>query len=355
MYSGFCGEYDTNYYGYYSTERSEVLKSYEELFSDFSKNISSCEDSFHTLFSASNSVFALKDLSSSWDCGKLLQSISEQRVSFNDIFLEISMIRSVGSDKDREACDIFERRFHKYVKGLASEYRKQVSALVDEGCFLVEFIVDQGQHRCLGSEFKHQLVEHFSIPQESIDVKLSAVGNPVGGQVFFIQLPEKYSPSFVLTPFYGSRIQALKNFGVQFVRYKEHEIFLSKWNIYSKEEIMLGETLQEKEKNRVVPVDVRGTACVAVQYAEVSSDSAQLFDESYVYYIESVLNHHHKNIPALKGLCYLEEDFKQYPLLIMEDCLPLKLTDQLNFPFEEIHQVLILLIVLLSSRLLASS
>ena len=344
IYSGFCGEYDTYYYGsYYSTEKSDLLKSYEELFNDFSKNISSREDSFHALFSASKSVFSLKDLSSGCDCRELLENISKQRISFNDIFLEISMIRSAGSDKDREACDMFERRFDKYVEGLACEYQKQVSTHVDEGCFLVEFIVDQGQHRCLGSEFKHQLVEHFSIPQESIDVKLSAVGGPVGGQVFLIQLPEKYSSSFILAPFYGSRIHALKNFGVQFVRYKEHEIFLSKWNLYSKQEITLGETSLEEGHNKVISVNARGSTCMAVQYTEESSVSAEVFDEGYIQYLESVLNHYHKNIPAVKGLCYLQGDSKHYPLLIIEDCLSLKLDPRLEFPFEDVCQVSFLL------------
>ena len=333
--AGCCSEYDTDYYGsYYSVEKSELFRSYKELFSDFSKNISSREDS---LFSASNSVFALKDLSSSCDCGEY---ISEQRVSFNDIFLEISMIRSVGNDKDRAACDMFERRFDKYVEGLACEYQKQMSVHVDEGCFLVEFIVDQGQHRCLGSEFKRQLVEHFSIPQESIDVKLSAVGGPVGGQVYLIQLPEKHSSSFILAPFYGSRIHALKNFGVQFVRYKEHEVFLSKWNLYSKQEITLGKTLFEEGHNKVISVNVRGSTCMAVQYTEESSVSAEVFDEGYIQYLKSVLNHYYKNIPAVKGLCYLQGDSKHYPLLIIEDC---KLDPRLEFPFEEIYQVSFLL------------
>ena len=319
------------------------MKSYKELFSDFSKLISSREYSFCALFSASNSLFALKELSSGCDCGELLQYISERRVSFNDIFLGISIIRSVGSDKDREACDMFERRFDKYVEGLACEYQKQMSVHVDEGCFVVEFIVDQGQHRCLGSEFKHQLVEHFSIPQESIEVKLSAVGGPVGGQVFLIQLPEEYSSSFILAPFYGGRIHALKNFGVQFVRYKEHEIFLPKWNLYSKQEITLGETLLEEGHNKVISVNVKGTTCMAVQYTEESSISAEVFDEGYIQYLKSVLNHYHKNIPAVKGLCYLQGDSKHYPLLIIEDCLSLKLNPRLEFPFEEIYQVSFLL------------
>ena len=341
MYSGCCGEYDTDYYGtYYCTERTELLKSYEELFHSFSKNISSCEDSYDALFSASNSVFALEDLSSSWNCEELLQYISKQRVCFNDIFLVINIIRSVGSRKDREACDMFERRFDKYVEGLAYEYRQQVCAQVDRGYFLVEFIIDKGHQQYLYREFKHMLVEGFSIPQEYIEVKLSAIGGPIGGQVFLIQLPENYSSSFVLSPLYGNRIHALKNHGVQFVRYKKDEIFLSKWSIYSKQEIVLGETLHKDGHNEVISVNIRGTACMAVQYTEVSGPSAEL-DEGYIQYLESVLNHHHKNIPAVKGLCYFLSHSKQYPLLIMENCLPLKLYPQ--FPFGEICQVSLLL------------
>ena len=343
MYSGCCGEYHTDYYdSYYSSEKTELLKSYKELFNDFSKNISLHEDSFHALLSASTSVFALEDLPSNGNCEDLLQYISEQRVSFSDIFLEIKVIRSVGSHRDREACDMFERRFDKYVEGLACEYRKQVSAHVDEGYFLVEFIVDQGHQQYLCSEFKHILVEHFSIPQESIKVKLSAVGGPVGGQVFLIELLEDYSSTFLLAAFCGSRIHALKNHGVQFVKYKGHEIFLSKWNLYSKQEVTLGETLHEEGSNKVITVDVRGTACVAVQYTEVGSHFAE-FDEDYVQHLESVLNHHHKNIPAVKGLCYLQNSFVQYPLFIMEHCLPLKLVPWLEFPFEETSQVSFLL------------
>ena len=339
IFSGCCGEYDTDYYdSYYSTEKAELLKSYEELYSNFSKNISSHEECFHALLSASNIVFALEDLPSSCNCEKLLQYISEQRVCFSDIFREIIIIRSVGSRKDREACDMFERRFDKYVDGLACEYRQQMSAEVDSGYFLVEFIVDQGYQQFLCREFKYILVEHFSIPLEFIEVKLSAVGRPGGEQVFLIQLPEKYSSSFVLAPFYDSRIHALKNYGVQFVRYKEHEIFLSKWNVYFEQEITLTETICEVEHNEVKSVDVRGTACMAVQYKKVSGPY-----EGYIQYLESVFKHHHKNIPLMKGLCYLQKNSMQYPLLVMEHCLPLTVAPQLEFPFEEICQVSFLL------------
>ena len=235
---------------------------------------------------------------------------------------------------------MFERRFDKYVEGLACEYRQQVSAEVDSGYFLVEFIVDQGDQQYLCNEFKHILVKFFSVPQEFIEVKLSAVGGPGGGQVFLIQLPEKYSSSLVLAPFYGSRIHALKNHGVQFVRYKEHEVFLSKWNLYSEQEVTLGETLHKEGSNKVISVDVRGTACNAVEYTEVSTAE---FDEGYVQHLENVLNHHHKNIPAMKGLCYLQNNSMQYPLLMMEHSLPLKLDPRLKFPFEEIDQVSFLL------------
>ena len=343
IFSGCRGEYDTDYYdSYYSAERTGLLKSYEELYSNFSKNISSHEECCHALLTASNSMFALEDLPSSCNCEKLLQYISEQRVCFSDIFREIIIIRSVGSRKDREACDMFERRFDKYVEGLSCEYQQLVSAEVDSGYFLVEFIVDQGYQQYLCREFKYILVEHFSIPLDFIEVKLSAVGGPGGEQVFLIQLPEKYSSLFVLAPFYGSRIHALKNYGVQFVRYKEHEIFLSKWNVYFEQEITLTETLREVEHNEVKSVDVRGTACMAVQYKDVSGPLAE-FDEGYIRYLESVFKHHHKNIPLMKGLCYLPNNSMQYPLLILEHCLSLIPAPQLEYPFEEICQVSFLL------------
>ena len=338
--SGCYGEYDTDYCdSYYSSEKIKLMKSYEELFSDFSRNISSCKDSFRA---GLNSVLALKDYSSGRDCEELLQDISKQRICFSDIFLEINIIRSVGSHKDKEACDMFERRFDKYVEGLACEYQKQVIAHVDSGYFLVEFVIDQGRRQYLCRDFKLLLVEHFSIPLECIEIKLSAVGGPVGSQVFLIQLPEKHSSSLILAPFYGSRIHALKNFGVQFVRYKEHVIFLSKWNIYSKQEVVLGEIFHKEGKNEVKSVDVRGTTCMAVQYTEESNHSTK-FDEGYIQYLESILNHYHKNIPAVKGLCYFQNISKQYPLLIMEHCLPLKLDPQLDCPFEEICHVSFLL------------
>lgn len=333
--SGYYEVISDQYTSDYCAERKELLVSYEELFKNFSKTVNtSSENFFHALFSASNSVFALeRDMFRNCDCRELLQYISEQRTCFSDIFLEMKIIRCVGSEKDIEACDFFERRFDKSVQGLALEH---VCPPVDEGTFHVEFILDRDQREYDFSKFEHELGKHFSIPLESMKVKFSEFG----GQVILLQIPKDCSSVFVFAPLHGSKILALKNQCVQFARYKEHKMFLSKWNIYYDQDITLGETLYCNGCNKIISVSLRGSKYMALCYSLQSDDSTEESDEDYIQYLESVFNNNYKNIPAMKGLYYPEDDSKQYPLLIMEHLSDFR---SVKFPVEEIIQVSFLL------------
>lgn len=308
-----------------------MLISYEELFNDFSVTVTSFKNFFHTLFSLLNSVFVLEtDISGSEE---LLQYISEQRTCFGDIFLEMKIIRCVGSERDIKACDFFERRFDKSVQGLSDKCLELVSPPVEEGTFHIVFILDRDEQESDSTEvvkFEHELGKYFSIPQE-------AKCNEVGGQLILMQVPEDCSSTFVSAPLHGSRILALKNQKVQFARYKEHKMFLSKWNVYHNQDITLGETLYCNGHNKIISVSLRGSAYMALQYSPHSDEES---DEDYIQYLENVLNYNYKNIPAIKGLHYLEEN--QNPLLIMEKGYPL-LDGSSKFPLEEVNQVSVLL------------
>lgn len=305
---------------------------FKELFNRFSEFIIfSKEDLFPILYSASESVLDLDryHIFTFEFSEQLLEFVAEERKDFSDYFNELKIIRCIGSAKERKQCEVFERRFDSYILSMADSYRTQLSSQ-SKGCdCFVDFLFDRGQEEYdvyFLRDFEAGLCANFSISPDSMDMVYI-------GEFISIQIPEKYAQNFVFTPFYSSRIVALKNQKVQFMKQKEHIFFLTKWNVFKEEDITIGEEISLHGQNRIMSVALRGNNCIGIEYCGDSRD------EGYLHYLESVLNNHFENIPAIKGLYYAR---KEYPLLIMEDCMLLE-KGVTKFPVKEVNQVSFLL------------
>lgn len=311
------------------TEKKDLLNDFKKLFEKMRKTPSTL------LLSASMNVFHL-DVFKFKDHEELLQFFCDRMKCFGDYFLDLKVMRCVFSSEYVKKCDNFERRFDRYILHVVYAYHAQMSPDIKDGNSLIEFILDldkEDYNLAHVRKFIRQISKDFSIPHESMVIKYSGEGT----QVISMQIPKNYMISLVFAPFFSNKITALKYERVQFLMInKEHKMFLAKWNILDSEAVSFGETIFCNGRNKIVSVKINDDVCIGLEYSDASDESVQ--DEGYIKFLESILNHNRKNIPAIKGLYYSNSNL-QYPLLIMEKCEFVKF----RFPESEAMQASFLL------------
>ena len=318
-----------------------MLESFKELFETFEAMVLSSEDLFPSLILAINGVYSDFTESMGSNAEELLQYISGKREHFSDLFLEVQVIRMLGSDIDRKVCEMFERecemferRCDRYFLNIAFKYNAQ---FLEEKELSIELILDRGKEdsESIVSSFKSELTEAFSITRESMKMKYDEFGL----QFLSVQIPKQFQQEFVFSPLYSDKLSCLMKQRVQFAMIDRHKYFLAKWRIFQDGEI----TVVDKTKfshgcNNIFSVKHKNMAYMALEYSPELER-----DEGFLQYLECILNHHHKHIPAIKGLYYpSQSSMFQYPWVVMEECEPL-LKSVTNFPVKEVNQVSFLL------------
>ena len=291
------------------------IKIFEHLFKEFKISFMPKLNSFSELFFASKNLFNLdKSMFANGDTDELLQFISRQRKYANDYFEELKIIKLVGSDGDRERCDNYEIIYNKYVLNVAYKHQTQE---VKNDHFLAIYVLDRENYYDL-TQFTHKLASHFTIPASQLQVTSHEL------QLVSMQIPDEYISKLTLAPLYAYRCSALKTQGVQFLMFKKHKFYLSKWSIFEDVNFTFGHTIFNNEHGKIVSVNLHGDAYMAIECLR-SSDATSLHDEEFVKYLQCILNHYHNQLPDVKGLFYAKKSSQiQYPLLITEKYEPLK-------------------------------
>ena len=193
---------------------------------------------------------------------------------------------------------------------------------LQQGHFLVELVIDSEQEENIltsVSNLKYRIGQSFSIPHQQILLN----GVRRGSLMVSFQIPQDYITSFMFSSLHANLITSLKKERVHFIKFGDHEMFLSQWNILQDQDLKFGKTILSKEQNKVLSVKLNGEKCMALKYTVKTGD--QYTRMGYVKYLENCLNFCHKNMVAVRGLYYPRRSSDlQYPLLITEKYKSLK-------------------------------
>ena len=308
--------------------------------------------SFDTLYRCAISVFDFEnheDLLKGHNCEQVLNQLLLKQgfMNFNKL---TDLIAMCGTEEDKKNVLEYTEAFTHYAKQrvfecdsdlICSEPKRddRVVFVSSElpGHYKIMFVLDKGHSfRIIDAEyFKVCICEMIGMSHhEMIFVRFRP-----GSITIVALIPRKYVHALTNIPLCRGNVLTLKKWDTLRIGLNEQQIITLN-HLELLDDVKFDEgTIVESESISVLPVDVNGTKCMALEYRACYSDENSA-DSGYVDYMERFLSGEHHNLPALKGVYYPESDDsnRHYPVVVVES---LKLLKDVHIE-DEVDQVSIL-------------
>ena len=281
-------------------------------------------------------LFDFENIEDLVDCKQLLNKLDLQQnyMHFDGL---IDLISFYGTEEDKKNADHYTEHFKHYAKqrlfecdpGLISSESVREDRVVfvsDElpGHDQVMFVLDKGHtFRLIDAyDFKVSVCKILQIsPRKMILVKFRP-----GSITIVALIHRKYVHALTSIPLCHDKVLTLKTWDTLHIGLNEQQsISLDHLSLLDDVNFNKG-TIIESASISILPVDVNGTKCMALEYTACYSDEHSA-DTGYVDYMERFLSGKHCNLPALKGVYYHPESDnsnRHYPVVVVESLKSLK-------------------------------
>ena len=317
-----------------------IRREYSTLSQTFKRNLLKQEKAgsvcFDDLYECAIEVFDFENIEDLVDCKQLLHKLLLQQNYMNFDRLK-HLISFYGTEEDKKNADHYTEHFKHYAKqrlfecdpGLISSEPVREDRVVfvsDElpGHDQVMFVLDKGHtFRLIDAyDFKVSVCKILQMsPHKMILVKFRP-----GSITIVALIPRKYVHALTSIPLCHDKVLTLKTWDTLRIGLNEQQsISLDHLSLLDDVNFNKG-TIIESASISVLPVDVNGTKCMALEYTACYSDEHSA-DTGYVDYMERFLSGKHCNLPALKGVYYHPESDnsnRHYPVVVVESLKSLK-------------------------------
>ena len=322
-------------------QTDKIRMKYSSLKNSFLKHFLEREKSgdvnFNKLYSCAIDVFDLEDheymkFKEDRNCEQLMMKLFEQQnyVNFDKL---THLITQCGTQKDEASAQKYTEDYKHYAKQRVFDYDPDLISTESISNDRVVFASDEkfpGHYKAMfvlgkapssfqfadADEYKLCVCEMIGMSyHEFIVVRF------IRSSIAIVALiPRKYFHSLTNIPLYLDKVLTLKKWNTLRIGLNKQEI-ISLSNLNLLDDVKFDEgSIVEGENVSVLPVDVSGTKCMALEYTACyhNEDSA---DRGYVEYMERFLSGKHSNLPALKGVYYHPESKdtdRHYPVIVVE-------------------------------------
>ena len=312
----------------------EIKMKYFSLSQTFEENFLAQEKSqkvsIESLYSTAKQLFNLDDYEPSQSSAKLLQVILSQQSYMNFEKLKC-LIKYRGTDDDKKNARDYSEEHLQYLKQRVFPFHPDLVKTVRvfgsnelPGYIKTMFVLDKDHSfRFMDAEkFKACACKALRMPHhEMILVQF------IAGSVTIVALiPIRYIRALTHIPLCRDKVLMLKKSYTLRIGLNEQDIITLN-HLKLLDDVKFNEsTIVESESISVLPVNVNGTKCMALQYTACYSDERSA-DTGYVDYMERFLSGKHCNLPALKGVYYhpeSDDSNRQYPVVVVESLKSLK-------------------------------
>ena len=295
--------------------------------------------SFDNLYRSAADVFDFEnheDLLKSRNCEQVLNQflLQQSYVNFDKLKHVIIMC---GTEEDKKNSEQYIEEYMHYAKQrvfecdphlISSEPKRddRVVFVSDElpGHDKVMFVLDQDHTFRLmdADDFRVCICELLEMScHQLILVKFRP-----GSITIVALIPRKYVRALTNVPLCRDKVLTLKKWDTLCIGLNEQQsITLNHLKLLDNVNFDKG-TIVKSESINVLPVDVNGTKCMALEYTACYSDEHSA-DTDYVDYMERFLSGKHCNLPALKGVYYhpeSDDSNRHYPVVVVESLESLK-------------------------------
>ena len=312
----------------------EIKMKYFSLSQTFEENFLARERSqkvnLKSLYSTAKQLFNLDDYEPSQSSAELLQVILSQQSYMNFEKLK-HLIEYRGTNEDKKNAREYSEEHLQYLKQRIFPFHPDLVKTVRvfgsnelPGYIKTMFVLDRDHSfRFMDAEkFKACACKTLGMHHhEMILVQF------IAGSVTIVALiPIRYVHPLTHIPLCRDKVLLLKKSYTLRIGLNGQEIItLNRLKLLDDIKFEDG-TIVESESISVLPVDVNGTKCMALEYTACYSDEHSA-DTGYVDYMERFLSGKHCNLPALKGVYYhpeSDDSNHHYPVVVVESLKSLK-------------------------------
>ena len=315
-------------------QTDDIRKKYSQFSHSFETNFLEREKSgcisFKDLYAHAVDLFDFsnhEELLQHSSCKQLLQDLLLQQSYVNFRKLK-HLITMCGTEEDKKNSERYTEDFKNYAKQRVFEPVRddRVVFVSDElpGHCKVMFVLDQDHtFRIVDADYFRLLM--CKVLEMSMHEMILVRFRP-GSITIVALIPRKYVCALTSIPLCRNKVLTLKTWNTLRIGLNEQEIITLN-HLKLLDDVKFDEgTIVESESISVLPVDVNGTKCMALEYTACYSDERSA-DTGYVDYMERFLSGKHCNLPALKGVYYhpeSDDSNRHYPVVVVESLESLK-------------------------------
>ena len=321
-------------------QTEHIRREYSTLSQTFKRNFLEREKAgsvcFDDLYECAIEVFDFENCEDLVDCKQLLHKLLLQQNYMNFDRLK-HLISLYGTEEDKKNAEKYTEEYTQYAKqrvfgcdpGLISSEPGREDRVVfvsDElpGHNKVMFVLDTGHTFRLIDAYDFKVSVCKILPMSPH--KMILVRFRPGSITIIALIPRKYAHALTSVPLCRDKVLTLKKWDTLRIGLNEQQsISLDHLRLLDDVNFDKG-AIVESESISVLPVDVNGTKCMALEYTACYSDQHSA-DTGYVDYMERFLSGKHCNLPALEGVYYhpeSDDSNRHYPVVVVESLKSLK-------------------------------